>query len=174
MEHAGCNMLRGRKLLLMGSKAYRAEKLPAAISGMLDEAMAKAMAIIVGEAPGANRLFQDYLKYRKYRKVIVGHARSIRYNAGNWKTRQFGENVSEREKNMINECDSAMIIWADRSGVIAENLEILKRADKPVFIYEYSNRKKTGKAGWLDPKRVYDPYFYWKEKMRKSKQERAK
>ncbi len=162
----------GKKLLLMGSKAFRAEKLPSQVSNLLDEAIKKQILIIVGEAPGANRLFQDYLEHRKYKKVIVGHAKSIRYNAGNWKTKKYGDGVSEREKNMIRECNSAIIIWADKSGVIAENLEILKRACKPTFIYEYSNKKKIGKAGWLDPKRIYDPYFYWKERLRNQKQER--
>jgi hypothetical protein len=167
------NDLKGKKLLLMGSKAFRKQALPESVARILDAAIARNMKIVVGEAPGANRLFQDYLAAKKYTKVVIGHAKSIRYNAGTWKTRQYGEKVSEREKNMIKECDSAIIIWADHSGVIAENLEILKRIGKPVFIYEYSNRTNKGKAGWIDPKRVYDPYYQWKENMRELKRKRT-
>jgi hypothetical protein len=159
----------GRKLLLMGSKAFRAGKLPAVLAKKLDEAMARKMKIIVGEVPGPCRLFQDYLKRRNYMNVVVGHAKSIRYNAGGWKTKQYGMSVTEREKNMIEECDSAIIVWQDNSGVIAENLELLKRLGKPTFLYEYYTRPDTKKADWLDPERTYDPYYNWKEFMRKKK-----
>jgi len=158
--------LLGRKLLLMGSKAFRAKKLPISVARNIDEARVRRMRTIVGEVPGACRLFQDYLKRRKCKSVVVGHAKSIRYNAGNWKTKQYGQSVTEREKNMIEECDSAIIIWQDNSGVIAENLELLKRLGKPTFLYEYHSKTGVKKIGWLDPKRVYDPYYNWKEYMR--------
>jgi hypothetical protein len=161
------NKLRGGKLLLMGSKAFWAKKLPLKLRKLIDEAIARKMKIIVGEVPGACRFYQDYLKLKKYSNVIVGHAKSIRYNAGEWKTKQYGKSVPEREKKMIEECDSAIIIWQDLSGVIAENLELLKIQGKPTFLYEYSTKTNVSKAGWLDPNRTYDPYFYWKEKMRK-------
>jgi hypothetical protein len=157
----------GSKLLLMGSKAYRVKKLPHALEKKIDEAIERKMKIVVGEVPGACRLFQDYLRSRDYRDIVVGHAKSIRYNAGLWKTKQYGKSVSEREKSMIEECDSAIIIWQDTSGVIAENLELLKRQRKPTFLYEYSTKTGRAKTGWLDPERVYDPYYSWKEYMRK-------
>lgn len=156
-------------MLLMGSKAFRARRLPAQVAKKVDEAIGRKMKIIVGEVPGSCKLFQDYLQSKKYKNVVVGHAKSIRYNASNWKTKQYGTNVPEREHNMIKECDSAIIIWQDSSGVIAENLEILKRANKPTFVYEYDSKIGKGKAGWLDEKRLYDKYWYWKENMKKAK-----
>lgn len=159
----------GKKLLLMGSKAFRARRLPAKVAKKLDEAIGRKMKITVGEVPGSCKLFQDYLKLKKYKNVVVGHAKSIRYNAGDWKTKQYGSNVSEREHNMIKECDSAIIIWQDNSGVIAENLEILKRAGKQTFLYEYYSKTGKGKAGWLDEKRLYDKYWYWKQNLKKAK-----
>ena len=164
------NQLKGKTLLLMGSKAYKNKKLPVSVRKKLDSAIDRKMNIVVGEAPGANRLFQDYLAAVDYRRVVVGHAKSIRYNAGQWKTRQYGEQVRERENKMILMCDSAIIIWTDKSGVIAENLEVLKRLNKPTFLYEYSNTTGKGKASWLDQDMVYDPYFFWKERMRREKQ----
>jgi hypothetical protein len=163
----------GRKLLLMGSKAFRSKKLPVSLTKKIDEALARRMSIIVGEVPGACRLFQDYLRRKKCKNVVVGHAKSLRYNAGNWKAKQYGKSVTEREKNMIEKCDSAIIIWQDSSGVIAENLEILKRKGKPTFLYEYYAKARKGRAGWLDPKRVYDPYYNWKEYMRKKRKAKA-
>jgi hypothetical protein len=162
--------LRGSKLLLMGSKAFRAERLPIQVASRIDEAIARNMTILVAEAPGACRLYQDYLNSKGYRNVIVGHAKSMRYNAGNWKTVQYGTDLKERERRMIKECDSAIIIWTDSSGVIAENLELLKNLRKPTFLYEHSTRTGVTKTGWLDSGRTYDPYYAMKEYFRKRKQ----
>jgi hypothetical protein len=93
--------LAGTKLLLMGSKAFRAERLPAKVTSKIDEAITLNMTIPVGEAQGACRLYQDYLQSKKYRNVLVGHAKSMRYNAGNWKTKQYGIDLKERERRMI-------------------------------------------------------------------------
>ena len=160
----------GNKLLLMGSKAFRAKKLPAEITDRIEAAIEDNMVIVVGEALGACRLYQDYLHSRGYRDVIVGHAKSMRYNAGNWKTRKYGEDLKERERRMIEDCDSALVIWVDNSGVIAENLELLKQLGKRTFLYEYSTRTNATSAGWLDPARIYDPYYTMREHHRNRRQ----
>jgi hypothetical protein len=164
----------GTKLLLMGSKAFRAERLPVEVASKIDEAIARNMTILVGEAPGACRLYQDYLQSKEYRNVLVGHAKSIRYNVGNWKTKQYGIDLKERERGMIEACDSAIIIWTEHSGVIAENLELLKNLGKPTFLCEHSTRTSTIEVGWLDPKRTYDPYYHMKEYFKKKKQQNKK
>jgi len=162
-----------KRLLLMGSSAFKASELPAEVRKRIDQAIEQDMPIIVGEASGASRLFQDYLKANGYRNVVVGHALRIRYNAGNWPTFQYGKNLKEREKNMIQDCDSAIIIWMNQSGVIAENLELLKRLSKPTYLYECSSETGKVNAGELDPNRVYDPFYqmkeyYWKQKETRS------
>jgi hypothetical protein len=161
--------LAGTKLLLIGSKAFRAARLPAEIASKIDEATARNMIIVVGEALGACRLYQDCLQSKGYRNVIVGQAKSMRYNVGNWKTMQYGIDLKERESGMIEDCDSAIIIWTDNSGVIAENLELLKNLGKPAFLCEHSTRTNTTEVGWLDPKRTYYPYYHLKEYFRKKK-----
>ncbi len=158
-----------KKLLLMGSSALKAKELPAEVREKIDAAIAQGMKIIVGEAYGACRAFQDYLASRGYGNVVVGHAVRLRYNAGNWKDFQYGKNLKERERMMIEDCDSAVIIWVNSSGVIAENLELLKRLGKPTFLYEYDDRTGTAKAGELEPERQYDPYYFVKEHYRKLK-----
>jgi len=163
--------LAGTKLLLMGSKAFRAERLPVEVALRIDEGIARSMTILVGEAPGACRLYQDYLQSKEYRNVLVGHAKSMRYNAGNWKIMQYGVDLKERERRMIEDCDSAIIIWIDNSGVIAENVELLKSLGRPTFLCEHSTRTNTTEVGWLDPKRTYDPYYHMKEHFRKKKQQ---
>ena len=160
---------KSRKLLLMGSSAFKARELPVEIKKRIDEAAKRGMTIIVGEAPGANRLYQDYLKAKGYRNVVVGHAVRLRYNAGNWKVVQYGRNLKERERNMIEDCDAAIIIWVNNSGVIAENLELLKRLDKPTYLYEYYSETDQATAGELDPNRTYDPFYYMKEYYRHQK-----
>ncbi len=157
------------KLLLMGSSAFKAKELPTEIKERIDEAVKRGMTIIVGEAPGASRLYQDYLKEKGYKNVVVGHAVRLRYNAGNWRVMQYGKDLKERERNMIEDCDSAVIIWMNNSGVIAENLELLKRLGKPTYLYEYNSETNQATAGELDPKRTYDSFYYMKEYYRKQK-----
>jgi hypothetical protein len=158
-----------KKLLLMGSSAFKPKGLPIEVRERIDEAIKRDMKVIVGEAAGASRLFQDYLKSKGYRNVVVGHAMRMRYNADNWPTFQYGKNLKERERNMINDCDSAIIIWMNQSGVIAENLELLKRLGKPTYIYEYSSKTNEVKAGELDPNRIYDSFYYMKEYYKRQK-----
>ena len=158
-----------KKLLLMGSSAFRDRELPVEVKARIDGAMEREMMIIVGEAHGASRIYQDYLKTRGYRNVVVGHAIRLRYNAGNWKDVQYGKNLKERERKMIEDCDSAIVIWMNNSGVIAEDLEILKRLGKPTFLYECSSETDDVRAGELDPNRIYDQFYYTKEPHRKQK-----
>jgi hypothetical protein len=42
---------------------------------------------------------------------------------------------------------------------------------KQAFLYEHSTAKNTTEVGWLDPKRIYDPYLHMKEHLRKKKQQ---
>jgi hypothetical protein len=71
---------------------------------------------------------------------------------------------------MIEDCDSAIVIWTDNSGVIAENLELLKNLGKPTFLYEHSTRTGTTEVGWLNPGRTCDPYYAMKEYFNRRKQ----
>jgi hypothetical protein len=158
-----------KKLLLMGSSAFKATELPVEVKKRIDDAIGHGMTVIVGEASGASRLYQDYLNVKGYRNVVVGHAVRLRYNAGNWRDVQYGKDLKERESKMIEDCDSAIVIWMNNSGVIAENLELLKKSGKPTYLYEYSSDTEKVRAGELDPKRTYDPFFQMKQYYRKQK-----
>ena len=149
-------------MLLMGSSKYREEQLPSEIQKILDTAVQHEMTFIVAEAHGSCRLYQDYLAAKKYKNVIIGHARSIRYNAGNWPDIKYGDNLRERELNMIRDCVSGVVIWQDNSGVIAENLENLKKLSKPTYLFEYNSRTGYIKSGMLDPDRIYRVFFPYK------------
>jgi hypothetical protein len=157
-----------KKLLLMGSKAFENRKLPVEITHRIDAAMDQAMIIIVGEAHGAPRLYQDYLHAKGYENVVVGHAKSLRYNAGNWTAIQYGEDIKERESNMIRDCDEAIVIWMNKSGVIAQNLELLRTLGTPTFLYECYSHTHEVNAGPLDSTRIYNQYSYWKFRKKKS------
>lgn len=160
METSNKPRSKSKKLLLMGSSAFKAKELPYEVKERIDDAMDRGMTIIVAEAHGACRAFQDYLHFKDYRNVVVGHAKSIRYNAGNWPTRQYGLELKDRERAMIEDCDEAAVIWVNNSGVIANNLELLKRLGKPTFLYEYSTETGKARSGMLDPKRVYNPHYF--------------
>ena len=156
-----------RVLLLMGSSAFKEDELPSEVQARIDKAMSRKMTILVGEARGACRAFQDYLLLAKYNDVIIGHAKSIRYNAGEWPTKQFGEDLLEREMNMIESCDEAIIIWVNKSGVIANNLEQLKKLAIPTFIYELSYKTGKTRSGMLDPNRTYSAGKYGSRRSKK-------
>jgi len=164
----------GKKLLLMGSSAFKDRELPVGVKERIDGAIARGMTILVGEAPGANRIYQDYLNAKGYRNVVVGHAVRLRYNAGNWTDVQYGKDLKERERRMIEDCDSAIVIWMNNSGVIANDLEILKRLGKPTFLYECSSETEHVRAGELDPNRTYDPFYYVKDHYRRLKRSRQR
>lgn len=139
----------------MGSSSYDFKGLPLEIKEIINEAISLNHLIIVGEAHGASRAFQNYLKNINYSNVIVGHARKVRYNAGNWVEKKFGDTLQEREKNMIKFCDYTIIIWVNNSSVIAQNLNFLKKTGKPTFLYECSTKNSFKKFGTLDPYRDY-------------------
>jgi hypothetical protein len=160
---------RSKKLLLMGSSTFKDRELPPEVKRRIDQAVGCGVTIIVGEAPGASRLYQDYLKSKGYRNVIVGHAIRLRYNAGNWKDVQYGKNLEERERSMIEDCDLAIVIWMNKSGVIAEDLELLKRTGKPTYVYECSGETSEVEEGEIDPERIYDSFYYMKEHYRRHK-----
>jgi hypothetical protein len=146
----------------MGSSKYREDELPSEIQQILDTAIQHEMTFIVAEAHGSCRLFQDYLAAKKYNNVIIGHARSIRYNAGNWPDFKYGDNLKERELNLIRDCVSAVVIWQDNSSVIAENLENLKKLSKPTYLFEYNSRSGSVMSGMLDPDRIYRVFYPYK------------
>ncbi len=146
----------------MGSKAFERPELPQMVKHQIDAAIKHTMSIIVGEAKGACRLYQDYLHKIKYRDVIVGHARSLRYNAGDWSDIKYGDDLRERERNMIEDCDTAIVIWVNKSSVIAGNLERLKWLAKPTFLYECSTYSNDESSGPLNPNRIYEPFLYRK------------
>ncbi len=149
----------GRKLLLMGSSAYKMKELPLEVRERIDLGIEKGVVFVVAEAHGSCRLFQDYLASKNYRDVVIGHAKSLRYNAGGWQDVKYGNNLKEREKNMIKDCDYAIVIWQDKSSVIAENLEYLKKLRKSTFLYEYNSSDGTFQAGQLDPRRIFRKIF---------------
>ena len=93
--------MNGKKLLLMGSSTYKAEELPNEVKARIDEAIGDGLTIVVGEAAGACRLYQDYLKFKGYRNVLVGHAVSLRYNVGSARV------PDERQNNY--ECADALL-----------------------------------------------------------------
>ena len=123
----------------MGSSAYSGDVPPRQFREIIDEAVSRGDTIIVEEAHGASRAFERYLHSKGVRNVAVGHARTIRYNIGCWTTHKYGDTLPEREKALIDDCDYALIIWVNRSSVIAKNLEYLKKLRKPAFVYETSS-----------------------------------
>ncbi len=150
--------LEGGTLLLMGSSAFSGP-LPFEVTRLLDEAMEREMSVLVGEAHGASRAFQDYLASKKYTAVVVGYANRVRHNTGNWPTESYGRCLLGKERAMIEECDCAIVIWTNRSGVIAQDLEHLRKLGKPTFLYQCWTGSRAARGEWLDPRMRCRPRF---------------
>ena len=138
--------LEGGPLILMASSAFRGKALPEEIAEVLDEAMAREMHILVGEARGC-RCYQDCLSHAQYLLVTVGFMRKVRYDVGDWPTEVFGSVLDGKELRMIEECDSTLIIWVNNSGVIGRNIISSKKKLKPIFLYECWTTRSTIRSG---------------------------
>ena len=141
--------LEGGTLLLLASTAFKGRTLPNEIAEVLDEAMSREMHVLVGEAPGC-WCYHDYLYKTRYDLVTVGYMRNVRYNAGNWPVQIFGSHLEEKELRMIEECDSAIVIWMNNSGVIGRNIQLLKRELKPVYLYRCWTDTPVVDSGWVE------------------------
>lgn len=114
--------------------------------------------VLVGDANGADKAVQKYLKEIQYRNVNVYCSGNVsRNNLGNWeevKVSVAGD-VSglkfymEKDRKMAEDSDYGFMLWDGKSaGTLSNTLELLKR-DKSVLVY-FSPEKKFYKISKLD------------------------
>jgi hypothetical protein len=101
----------------------------------------KQFSILVGDANGADKVFQKYLAEMRYPNVVVfcsgGHCRN---NLGNWNVKNISVDsklkgrdfYTQKDKAMAAEADYGLVLWDGKSpGSFNNIMELVKNRKKP-------------------------------------------
>jgi hypothetical protein len=110
----------------------------------LDQIIENRLRVLLGDANGADRAVQAYLKERSYPDVVVFcTAGECRNNLGGWpvepvaaphKTKDF-EFFTAKDAEMARKADVGLMIWDGQSSGTMVNAARLVSRGKPVVIY---------------------------------------
>jgi len=119
-------------------------RLSAMVCRRLDTLVRKNLAVIVGDANGADRAVQAYLKQLGHSRVEVFCTNGLcRNNLGNWPIRavaaQRGADgfryYAAKDEEMTKECSIGFMIWEGKSRGTFANIQRLVDAGKKVVVY---------------------------------------
>jgi hypothetical protein len=148
------------KLFVGGSRSIR--RLSSEVSQRLDRMLEKNLAVVIGDAQGADKSVQQYLYSKGYRDVEVFCAGGrCRNNVGNWPTRQVAVNSSRRDFDfyatkdlrMAQEASFGLMIWDGKSAGTLMNVLRLVKQNKKVVIFEASKNgslELKNESEWRD------------------------
>ena len=111
----------------------------------LDQMIAKQVSILVGDANGADKSVQHFLKAKGYHDVeIFCSGDECRNNVGDWPLRRVAVDSRKRDFDfyaakdqlMSREADSGLMIWDGKSAGTLMNAFRLVRQGKSVSIFE--------------------------------------
>lgn len=129
-------------LFLGGSR--RITRLAPAVRKRLDELIEGSPKVVVGDANGADKAFQQYLSEWRYPDVTVFSSLTTnRNNLGRWpvervepphKARDFAF-FTAKDAAMARRADRALMLWDGRSAGTMVNVARLVAAGKPVIVY---------------------------------------
>jgi hypothetical protein len=98
----------------------------------------------VGDAPGADTAFQNFLRKRSYQQVkIFSSAGYIRNNLGNWDSELVDTGLKSKsnsthafkDRHMCSEADSGIMIWDGRSAGTLGNVIDLVNQGKSCYMW---------------------------------------
>ena len=148
------------KVFVGGSR--RIVRLNSEVVLRLDRMLAKRVSILVGDANGADKSVQTFLKTREYRDVeVFCSGDDCRNNVGNWKLRRVAVESRKREFDfyaakdqlMSREAGSGLMIWDNKSAGTLMNALRLVRQGKQVSIFEAQHarfRELHSESAWND------------------------
>lgn len=124
----------------------------------IDNIFEKELAIIVGDANGADKAIQSYLFEKNYKNVtIYCSGIKCRNNIGNWETKniEVPSNLSglkfymQKDKEMAEDANYGFMLWDGKSaGTLSNIFELLKRK-KTTLVY-FSPEKMTYTVSKVD------------------------
>jgi len=130
------------KVFIGGSRAI--SRLSSDIRRRLDRIVEKQLQVLIGDANGADRAVQQYLKNKAYQRVLIfctnGHCRN---NLGNWpvvpvrvtqKKRDFAY-FAAKDERMTQDASVGFMIWDGQSRGTEANIVRLLQSNKKVVVY---------------------------------------
>lgn len=146
------------KVFIGGSR--RVSRLNEEIAGRLDNIIGKRFPVVIGDANGADKAVQEYLRSKHYDLVEVFCAGNrCRNNLGQWAVRSISVNGKRRDFNfyatkdraMADEASYGLMIWDGESLGTVMNVARLVRRRKGVAIYAVPEKQfsdLTSVADW--------------------------
>jgi hypothetical protein len=131
------------KVFVGGSR--RIVKVNPEVALRLDQMLAEQVSILVGDANGADKSVQHFLKTREYRDVeVFCSGDECRNNIGNWRLRCVAVDSRKRDFDfyaakdqlMSREANSGLMIWDNKSAGTLMNAFRLARQGKRASIFE--------------------------------------
>ena len=119
-------------------------RLNADIHQRLDRIIEKGLAIVVGDANGADRAVQRYLSDKAYRPVTVFcMSHDCRNNVGGWPTKDVSAPrgargfayYSTKDRAMADAASHGLMLWDGESKGTLSNTVTMVRQQKPVVVY---------------------------------------
>lgn len=139
-----------KKVFIGGSR--RVSRLGAPIRARLDKIMEKGLAVIVGDANGADKAVQQYLFSKHYENVeVFCSGTACRNNLGDWQIRQITAGMHDRgrrfyaakDRAMASEATYGLMVWDGKSSGTLLNVLRLLRQDKKVVVYSVPDHQFT-------------------------------
>ena len=128
----------------------RISRLNVEVRKRLEQIVEKQLAVLIGDANGADKAIQDFFRARNYPNVVVfcteGHCRN---NLGQWpvmpikaphQTRDF-EYFTAKDAAMAREADFGLMLWDGTSAGTLVNVARLVAFHRPVVVYVSPQRR---------------------------------
>jgi hypothetical protein len=116
----------------------------------IDNIVHKGLAIITGDANGADKAMHSYLHELNYQNVTIYFVGSSpRNNVGNWPTKNIPvqgkptgrEFFAQKDREMAGVADFGLVLWDGKSSGSVQNMLWLLSANKPVVVYVVPQKK---------------------------------
>jgi hypothetical protein len=107
------------------------------------------LTILIGDAPGIDNAFQQYLADKHYENVWVFHTGDrCRNNLGQWKTKVIAATSSQKgsqfyalkDVELAREADYGLMVWDGRSRGTRNNIQNLLKRGKQVVVFLSTNQ----------------------------------
>jgi len=130
------------KVFIGGSR--RVTRLNAEVQRRVDKIIEQGFPILVGDANGADKAVQTYLRSRRYNKVdVFCTGGDCRNNVGNWPVKAVPAPAGSRgfdfyavkDDRMAEEASVGLMIWDSKSVGTLMNMARLLRRGKSVVVY---------------------------------------
>jgi hypothetical protein len=119
-------------------------RLSPSVIARLEKLVERALPVVLGDAHGADKAFQEYFHKRKYQNVVVYCAGgTCRNNVGHWEQRDIpvpkrardAEFYSAKDKVMADDATVGLMVWDGKSAGTLMNVYRLLARNKRTVVY---------------------------------------